>query len=289
MNDRYTRQSLGFIFVLPQCLLIVAFYLFPLLKVAVNAFFYTDPFGLYSRFAGLHNFVDVLFDPSYAKALQVTFILIVGIVLLTTCVGLCMALLLQAVTKGRMLYKLLLLWPYAVAPAIAAILWRFLLHPNMGWLNEWFHFSFNYLIHPNEAWVTLIIVSVWQQLSYNILFFFLSLEAISPSLIEAATMEGASYLQCLFHIRLPLLLPTIGFLGLMNILYAAFDTFSMIDILTQGGPGNETTTLLYKLYKDGFLGLDWSSAAAQSILLTLFVVFIGFLQQHYFQRISAGV
>ncbi len=267
----------GLSLILPQLLLVFAFYLIPIIKVCRDAFYFVDPFGMHAHFAGMQNFIDVMQDPSYFHAIEVTILLMLGMVLVTTSLGVGVALMLQRITRGRTLYKMLLLWPYAVSPAIAAILWRFILHPTTGWLSELltkYHLQFNYLVHPWKAMFVVTLVAVWQQLSYNILFCFVALERVPTSLVEAAKLDGASAWQRFWHIRLPLIKSTIGFLCLMNALYACFDTFSLIDILTAGGPGNQTTTLLYKIYKDGFLGMDWSSAAVQSGILMVFVVIL---------------
>ena len=272
----------GWFFVSPQLLLVIVFYLIPIIKVCIDAFYYVDPFGIHSNFAGFNNFIDLFHDAHYLDALKTTMILIVAIVFVTTVLGLLVALALQIAVKLRTFYKMLLLWPYAVSSATAAILWRFILHPSSGWLSEIlmkYNLKFNYFINPVAAKIAIVIVAVWQQLSYNILFFFIALEAIPGTLIEAAKLDGASAWQRFWHVRFHMIKPTLLFLGLINALYACFDTFSLIDLLTAGGPGNQTTTLLYKIYKDGFLGMDWSSAAAQSVLLMLAVIFISIFYQ----------
>ncbi|OGV26532.1 MAG: hypothetical protein A3F18_01760 [Legionellales bacterium RIFCSPHIGHO2_12_FULL_37_14] len=284
IKEVWDSKLLGLLFVSPQLILVLIFYIIPILKVFFDAFTFVDPFGIKTRFAGLGNFIDLGQDYSYFEAIKITIVLIFAIVIITTILGLLLALTLQTVTKGRTLYKMLLLWPYAVSPAIAAILWRFILHPSAGWLSEIltkYNLSFNYFIDPFVAKFVIVLVAVWQLLSYNVLFFFIALEGIPQALIEAAKLDGANSWQRFWNIRFPIIKPTIWFLGLINALYACFDTFSVIDILTSGGPGNQTTTLLYKIYKDGFLGMDFPSAAAQSILLMAVVIFISVLQQGY--------
>lgn len=272
---------LGSVFLFPQLLLTLCFFIWPVLWVWRDAFYFVDPFGLHRQFAGLQNIIEVLSEPSYLQALKTTGLLVFGITSMTIILGFSLAMLLQQVSKGRAVYKMLLIWPYAVAPAIAAILWRFLLHPSFGWIQQILHFfnlEANYLVHPNTAICLVIGVAVWQQLSYNVMFFFVSLEALPKSLIEAAMLDGASVWQRFWRIRLPTLMPTVYFLALMNSLYAFFDTFPVIDILTSGGPGNRTTTLLYKLYKDGLVGMDWSSAAAQSLSFMVIVMLCSIVQ-----------
>jgi sn-glycerol 3-phosphate transport system permease protein len=290
MSRTIFKGWMGLVLILPQLLLVTGFYFVPIFKVCHDAFYYIDPFGMHVHFAGIQNFIDVFHDEKYIQAIQITLFLAVGIVLVTTGMGLSIALGLQGIARGRTFYKMMLLWPYAVSPAIAAILWRFLLHPTTGWLSEflsYFHMEFNYLVHPGKALFAVMLIAVWQQLSYNILFFFVALEALPHSLTEAAKLDGANAWHRFWQIRFPMIKSIVGFLCLINALYACFDTFSVIDILTAGGPGNQTTTLLYKIYKDGFLGMDWSSAAAQSVLLMAGVVLFSLLQQGYVNRSMA--
>ncbi|MCX7115513.1 MAG: ABC transporter permease subunit [Gammaproteobacteria bacterium] len=284
MRVFWRSKWVGVSFLLPQLVLVLLFFIWPMFRVCRNAFYYVDPFGVHTRFAGWQNIKDVLTDPSYYTAIETTAWVTLWVVLLTTALGLLIALLLHQVRCAQTWYKVLLLWPYAVAPAIAAVLWRFFFHPTLGWLSvllaKW-HVTFNYLIHPKQALALVVLVSVWQQVSYNVLFFFVSLEAIPRSIIEASMLDGASSWQRFWKIRLPMLKSTLLFLVLMNALYAFFETFSIIDILTAGGPGNRTTTLLYKLYKDGFVGMDWSSAAVQSLFMMLVVIGITLVQFQY--------
>lgn len=285
---KYTQyKKLAWLFIFPQLLITLLFFIWPAFNAFVQAFFFSDAFGLHSRFAGFTNFFDLFNDPGYRQALLVTFIIAIAITLLTMGFGLLLAVLVQGRRKSQKIYKALFLWPYAVAPAIAAILWRFLCQPTIGWLahglqNMGFHF--NYLINAKQALLVVILTASWQQLSYNFLFFFAALKAIPNALIEAAIIDGASSWRRFWQITFPLLSPTSFFLLIMNLIYAFFDTFGIIDVMTNGGPNNSTTTLIYKVYKDGFVGLDPGSASAQSVILMLMVVALTLIQFRYLEK-----
>jgi sn-glycerol 3-phosphate transport system permease protein len=275
----------GLLLLAPQFIFVAVFYIVPFFKVLTESFYFVDPFNIQKHFAGLNNIYDVVLDPNYWLSIKITCILMFGVMVITLTLGLLIAHILQTIEHGQKIYKLLLLWPYAVSPAIAAILWRFMMHPHTGWLSDYLQVvHFNYMTSATAALSMVTLIAVWQQLSYNILFCFVALKSIPVSLLEASMLDGAGIWQRFWHIRLPMLKPTLSFLCLMNCLYAAFDTFSLIDILTSGGPGRQTTTILYKIYKDGFLGLDWSAAAIQSFLLMLIVMVIGwgiYIKQEY--------
>ncbi|MBA2656257.1 MAG: sn-glycerol-3-phosphate ABC transporter permease UgpA [Tatlockia sp.] len=285
---KYTRhKKLAFILVFPQLLITLLFFIWPACSALIQSLLFSDAFGLHSRFAGLSNFLDLLRDPDYGKALLVTLFIAFFITLITMSVGLLLAVLVQSRNKSQNLYKSLLLWPYAVAPAIAAILWRFLCQPTIGWLTHslnFFGFEFNYLVHPAQALFVVILAASWQQFSYNFLFFFAALKAIPQPIIEAAIIDGASGWKRFWQIIFPLLSPTTFFLLVMNLIYSFFDTFGIIDVMTNGGPGNSTTTLIYKVYKDGFIGMDPGSSSAQSVLLMIIVISLTLFQFRFLEK-----
>lgn len=226
-------------------------------------------------------------DPGYLQAVYVTFLIAFFVTLLTMGLGLFLAVLVHARQKSQGVYKALFLWPYAVAPAIAAILWRFLCQPAIGWLThalQHFGIAFNYLTNAKQALLVVILAASWQQLSYNFLFFFAALKAIPSSLIDAAIIDGASGWRRFWQIIFPLLSPTSFFLLIMNLIYAFFDTFGIIDVMTNGGPNNSTTTLVYKVYKDGFVGLDPGSSSAQSVMLMFMVIVLTLVQFRYLEK-----
>ncbi|KTC86503.1 sn-glycerol-3-phosphate ABC transporter permease UgpA [Legionella brunensis] len=280
-------KKLAWIFIFPQLLITLVFFIWPAFSALVQAFFFSDAFGLHKQFAGLTNFFDLLKDPGYKQALWVTVILAFFVTLGTMSLGLFLAILVQARRKSQQMYKTLFLWPYAVAPAIAAILWRFLCQPTMGWLSHGLQglgIHFNYLVNAKQALLVIVLTASWQQLSYNFLFFFAALQAIPNALVEAAIIDGASAWRRFWQIIFPLLSPTSFFLLIMNLIYAFFDTFGIIDVMTNGGPNNSTTTLIYKVYKDGFVGLDPGSSSAQSVMLMIMVIVLTLVQFRYLEK-----
>lgn len=281
------HKSILVFFLAPQMLVTIIFFFVPALSALRQSFQLGDAFGLHHRWAGLSNYYDLLKDPTYFQAVIVTACLAFAITISCIMLGLLMANLLLSVTRGRVVYKTLLIWPYAVAPAVAAILWRFLFQPKLGWVAQAAHFfgtEFNYLTHPLQAMITIIITASWQQFSYNFLFFFAALSAIPKDIIEAASMDGASPWRLFWQIKLPLISPTTFFLLTMNLIYAFFDTFGIIDVMTHGGPAQGTATLVYKVYQDGFIGFDPTSSATQSVVLMIVVSLMIWLQFKYVEK-----
>ena len=281
------NNKLAFCLLSPQLLVILFFFVWPACSMISQSLFFSDPFGIHRRFAFLANFSDLLQDFDYIRALWLTIIIAFAITTITMSLGLAIATLVHGCGRTRGLYKSLLIWPYAVAPAVAAILWRFLFHPNSGWMVQvlgYLGIDFNYLIHANQAILMIIMTASWQQFSYNFLFFFAALNIIPSALIDAAIIDGASAWRRFRDVIFPLLAPTSFFLLVMNIIYAIFDTFGIIHIITNGGPSNSTTTLMYKLYKDGFGGMDPGSASAQSLILMLIVSVLVLVQFFYLDK-----
>lgn len=281
------HKIIACLFILPQLLVTLVFFIWPACGAAWESFFFSDAFGLYKHFAGFENFTHVLKNPDYMKAVLVTLILALWITFLTMTFGLILAMLVHNRRKTGMLYKTLLIWPYAVAPAVAALLWRFLCHPTLGWVSHILQklgVHFNYLIYPKQALSVIIVTASWQQFSYNFLFFFAALRLVPVSLIEAAILDGASAWRRFWQIVFPLLSPTTFFLILMNLIYSFFDTFGIIHVITHGGPEYSTTTLMYKVYQDGFIGMDTGESATQSVLLMLVVIGLTLLQFRYLEE-----
>ncbi len=285
---KFNHHSLyAWVFLLPQLLITFVFFLWPAFGALTQSFFYSDAFGLHKHFAGLENFYDLFTDPAYAKAVVVAFIMAGAITFFTMTFGLLLATLVGRSGKGMPYYKSLLIWPYAVAPAVAAILWRFLCHPTLGWMSEfleYFGIEFDYINNTSQAMWVIILSASWQQFSYNFLFYFAALKAVPQTLIDAAILDGASGWQRFRHIIFPLLSPTTFFLLVMNLIYGFFDTFGIIQVLTHGGPGNSTTNLMYKVYEDGFVGMDLGSSSAQSVLLMLIVIAVSLIQFKYLEK-----
>lgn len=272
---------------MPQLVVTLLFFIWPACSAIIQSLYYSDAFGLQHRFAGLNNFTDLFHSPDYALAVLITFIIGISITFLTMSFGLALAVLVKGRRKGQQVYKSLLLWPYAVAPAVAAILWRFLCHPTLGWMTNFLQsmgIDFNYLTHANQALLVVILTASWQQFSYNFLFFFAALNMIPNVLIEAAILDNASAWRRFWQIIFPLLSPTTFFLLVMNLIYSFFDTFGIIQVLTNGGPGYSTTTLIYKVYKDGFIGMDPGSSSAQSVMLMIIVISLTLLQFRFLEK-----
>ncbi|CEG57163.1 ABC transporter permease subunit [Legionella fallonii] len=285
---KFNHQNLyAWLFIAPQLLITIVFFIWPACSALRQSFFYADSFGLHQYFAGLTNFFDLFADPAYAKAVWVTFVIAISVTFLTMSMGLMMASLVSNRTKSQTIYKSLLIWPYAIAPAVAAILWRFLCHPTLGWLTQLLHslgIHFDYVNNAKQAMLVIILTASWQQFSYNFLFYFAALKAVPQSLVDAAIMDGASSWKRFWQIIMPLLSPTSFFLLIMNLIYGFFDTFGIIQVMTHGGPGNSTTNLIYKVYEDGFVGMDIGSSSAQSVLLMIIVGVISLLQFRYLEK-----
>lgn len=281
------QRFYAWVFIIPQLIVTLVFFIWPACNALLQSFFYTDAFGLHRQFAGLANFTDLFVDPGYSKAIGVTFIIALSVTFCTMSFGLLMAILVNNRGRTQGVYKSLLIWPYAVAPAVAAILWRFLCHPTLGWVTHVLHamgINFDYVNNVNQALLVVILTASWQQFSYNFLFYFAALKAVPPSLIDAAIIDGASPWQRFWQIILPLLSPTTFFLLIMNLMYGFFDTFGIIQVMTHGGPGNSTTNLIFKVYQDGFEGMDLGSSSAQSVLLMIIVVMVSLVQFKYLEK-----
>ncbi len=281
------QRVYAWLFIAPQLIITLVFFIWPACNALIQSFFFTDAFGLHHQFAGLANFTDLFFDSSYSRAIGVTFIIAISVTFCTMSLGLLLAILVNNRRKSQGIYKSLLIWPYAVAPAVAAILWRFLCHPSLGWMTHFLKFlgiDFDYVNNVNQALFVVILTASWQQFSYNFLFYFAALRTVPASIIEAAIIDGASPWQRFWQIIIPLLSPTTFFLLIMNLMYGFFDTFGIIQVMTHGGPGNSTTNLIYKVYQDGFEGMDMGSSSAQSVLLMIIVVSVSLVQFKYLEK-----
>jgi sn-glycerol 3-phosphate transport system permease protein len=281
------HKTIAIFFILPQLIVTLLFFIWPALNAVWQSFFYSDAFGIHARFAGFANYLDLFQSAEYWNAFIVTVIISISVTVLTMTMSLLIALSVQGRRRGRGIYKTLLLWPYAVAPAVAAILWQFLCHPGTGWLTTFLHqfgVELNIRLHPLQALWVVIIAASWQQFSYNFLFYYAALNRIPFTLLEAAVLDGAAPWHQFWHIIFPLISPTTFFLVIMNVIYSFFDTFGIIDVLTHGGPEYRTTTLMYKVYDDGFVNMDPGSSSAQSVLLMLLIMGLTFLQFRFVEK-----
>jgi sn-glycerol 3-phosphate transport system permease protein len=246
-----------------------------------------DPFGLSTAFVGLENFRAVLADPAYLNALRVTAVFAAAVILIAMSAGLLLAATADAQIRGARLYQTLLIWPYAVAPAVAAALWLFIFHPTIGILGRALiraGVAWDYTLNGTHAMIFVVLAAAWKQVSYNFLFFLAGLQSIPRSLLEAAAVDGAGSRQRFWRIVFPLLSPTTFFLLVVNVIYAFFDTFGVIHALTRGGPGKATETLIYKVYVDGVVNLDLGGSAAQSVVLLLVVIALTTVQFRFLER-----
>lgn len=284
----FKSKYLPYLLILPQVIITLAFFYWPAAQGLIQSFLLSDPFGQASTFVWFENFVAIFTDPLYLKSIGITIVFSLTTAFVSITIGLTIATLANRATKCKALIRTMLIWPYAVAPAISGILWLFLLHPSFGVvalsLKKWFGFNWNPVLNGGDALTMVIIASAWKEISYNFVFFMAGLQAIPHSLIEAASIDGASPFRRFFTITFPLLSPTLFFLTIMNIIYAFFETFGVIHAVTQGGPGGSTNTLVYKIYQDGFVGLDMGSSAAQSVILMVIIVGVTVFQFKFIEK-----
>ncbi len=289
MQKRVTFRHLWlpYLFILPQLAITIVFFIWPAGEAIYQSLLRQDAFGLSVRFVWFDNFERLFADPHYLDTLWRTLGFSISVTLLSMLSALAFAVMADHIIKGATTYKTLLIWPYAVAPAVAGVLWWFLFNPSVGILAYVLHgfgYDWNHFLDGDDAMILVVIASAWKQISYNFLFFLAGLQAIPRSLIEAAAIDGAGPLRRFWSIVFPLLSPTTFFLLVVNVVYAFFDTFGTIHATTSGGPGQSTTTLIYKVFNDGFIGLNYGSSAAQSVVLMIIVIGLTVVQFRYIER-----
>jgi sn-glycerol 3-phosphate transport system permease protein len=275
--------------VLPQLALTGVFFLWPAAQAIRSSLQREDPFGLGSQFVGLENFADLFADPLYVDTIWRTVFFCIAVSVTAMAVALLLAVFADHDIRFRTVYRTLMIWPYAVAPAMAAVLWLFMLDPNIGLLGRWMTqhgIGWDWRINGGQAMLLVVLASAWKQVSYNFIFFLAGLQSVPRAVTEAARMDGARGWHRFRTITFPLLAPTTFFLLVVNLVYAAFDTFGTIQALTQGGPGKSTETLVIKVYRDGVVNADLGSSAAQSVVLMAGVVFLTALQFRFLGRRS---
>jgi len=275
------------VLIAPQMAIVLVFFFWPAGQALVQSVLAEDPFGTSSAFAGLENFERLFNDASYVDSFWTTarFSLMVAVLGLT--IALLLAVMADRVLRAATVYKTLLIWPYAVAPAVAGVLWLFMFAPSIGIVSYALRevgVDWNHLLDAGHAMALIVMAAVWKQISYNFLFFLAGLQSIPKSLIEAAAIDGAGPWRRFWTIVFPLLSPVTFFLLVINIVYAFFDTFAIVDAATQGGPGKETAILVYKVYYDGFKALDLGGSAAQSVVLMAIVIVLTVIQFRYVER-----
>jgi len=289
MEKRVTFKGiwLPLLLVLPQILITAIFFFYPAGQAIWQSLYIPDPFGLSMQWAGLGNFEYLLGDRYYRASFVTTAVFSILVTLVSMGVALYLAVLADRLIKGAGAYRTLLIWPYAVAPAVAGVLWLFMFNTRVGvatWYLGHLGYDWNHVLNEGEAMGLVVVASAWGRISYNFLFFLAGLQAIPKSVIEAAAIDGARFWTRFRTVVWPLLSPTTFFLLVVNIIYAFFETFGVIHTITSGGPQQATTILVYKVYADGFVGQDLGSSAAQSVILLVIVSLLTVVQFKYIER-----
>lgn len=271
----------------PQLLIVLIFFYWPSVRAVFSSFFLEDAFGQSAEFVGLENFERLFADSDYADSFGITIVFSVLVTSIGLSVSLILAWFADRAIKARYVFRTMLIIPYAVSAAVAAVLWSFLFAPSVGVVAHWLikqGLAWNYLVNANHAMALIVMTAVWKQISYNFIFFLAGLQAIPRSMFEASAIDGAGPFKTFFYVTLPLLSPTAFFLLVVNVVYAFFDTFGIIDASTGGGPGTSTSILVYKVYHDGFKSLDLGSSSAQSVILMILVVLLTIVQFRFIER-----
>ncbi|HZX87047.1 MAG TPA: sn-glycerol-3-phosphate ABC transporter permease UgpA [Reyranella sp.] len=283
----FNERWLPYLLVAPQIVITLVFFFWPSGQAIWQSVISEDAFGGNTQFVWFDNFIHLLSDPNYYASARLTLVFSFLVASLGLALSLLLAVMADRIIRGASLYKNILVWPYAVAPAVVGVLFGFLFNPSVGvvaWALAAIGLEFNYVINGNQALVLVVIAAVWNQVSYNFLFFLAGLQSIPKSLIEAAAIDGAGPGRRFWDIVFPLLSPTGFFLLVINIIYAFFGTFGIIGSLTQGGPGQATNILIWKVYNDGFRGQDLGGSSAQSVILMIVVIALTFVQFRFIER-----
>ena len=284
---RFKNWWLPWLRVAPQMAVVLVFFFWPAGQAIYQSVLTEDAFGTSTQFVGAENFLRLWNDDSYLASFKATALFSVLVAGIGLTVSLLLAVMADRVVKASGFYKMLLVWPYAVAPVVAGVLWLFMFAPSVGIISFWLRslgYNWNHLLNGGHAMTLIVMASVWNQISYNFLFFLAGLQSIPKSLIEAAAIDGAGPWRRFWTVQFPLLSPTTFFLLVINIVYAFFHTFGIVDAATQGGPGKDTAILVYKVYFDGFKALDLGGSAAQSVVLMLIVVVLTVVQFRYVEK-----
>ena len=271
----------------PQLAVVLIFFYWPAAQAVIQSFLLQDAFGLSTSFVWFDNYRDLLSQPDYFAAIARTFFFSFAIACSSLSLALLLAVMADKPLRGGTIYRTLLIWPYAIAPPVVGVLWVFMLHPSLGIVARGLRnagVDWNPLLDGNQAALLIILAAAWKQISYNFLFFLAGLQSIPRSVIEAAAIDGARPMRRFWTVIFPMLSPTIFFLLVINIVYAFFDTFGIIDTMTRGGPAKATETLVYKVYSDGLLGGNLGGSAAQSVILMAIVIVLTAIQFRFVER-----
>lgn len=283
----FNERLLPYLLVAPQMIVTLVFFFWPSGQAVYQSLLIEDAFGGNTKFVWFENFAALFSDSAYFASMRLTIVFAALVATLGLAFSLLLAVMADRVIRGATFYKTFLIWPYAVAPAVAAVLWAFLFNPSVGVVVALLHrigIDFNYVSNGNQALLLIVVISIWSQTSYNFLFFLAGLQSIPKSLIEAAAIDGAGPGKRFWDIVFPLLSPTGFFLLVVNIIYALIGTFGVVGSLTQGGPAKATEILVWKIYNDGFRGADLGSSSAQSVVLMVVMIALTFVQFRFIER-----
>ncbi len=289
MNQKiyYHNKLLAYLLIAPQILITLVFFIWPAAQALYQSFLVEDAFGLGSEFVWFENFIFLFEDEYYLDSFGRTALFSFLVAFVSMSFSLILAGFAERVIRGELIYKSLLIWPYAVAPVLAGALWIMLFDPSLGLITyylKYFDVEWNYKLNGTQAMILVVLASAWKQVAYNFLFFLAGIHAIPKSMIEAAALDGSGPIKRFWTIIFPLISPVTFFLLVINTVYAFFDTFGIIHVMTQGGPANSTEILVYKVYNDGFIGLDLGGSAAQSVILMFIVISLTFFQFRFIEK-----
>jgi sn-glycerol 3-phosphate transport system permease protein len=283
----FQGRALPYALLLPQIAITLVFFFWPAGQALVQSVLLEDAFGLSTKFVWLDNFERVFSDPYYLNSMRLTAVFTVTSCVIAMAVALLLATMADRVIRGAGVYKTLLIWPYAVAPALAGVLWGFMFNPTIGvlaYVLEAVGIKWNFYVNGDQALFLITLAAAWMQVSYNFIFFLAGLQAIPRSVIEAAAIDGAGPFKRFWTIIFPLLSPTTFFLFVLNIVHLFFDSFGIVHALTGGGPGRSTEILVFKVWSDSFRALDLGGSAAQSVVLMAIVIALTVMQFRYIER-----
>ena len=289
MNQKiyYHNKLLAYLLIAPQILITLIFFIWPAAQALYQSFLVEDAFGLGSEFVWFENFIFLFEDEYYVDSFGRTALFSFLVAFVSMSFSLILAGFAERVIRGELIYKSLLIWPYAVAPVLAGALWIMLFDPSLGLITyylKYFDVEWNYKLNGTQAMILVVLASAWKQVAYNFLFFLAGIHSIPKSMIEAAALDGSGPIKRFWTIIFPLISPVTFFLLVINTVYAFFDTFGIIHVMTQGGPANSTEILVYKVYNDGFIGLDLGGSAAQSVILMFIVISLTFFQFRFIEK-----
>jgi sn-glycerol 3-phosphate transport system permease protein len=283
----FKNKVLPYFLVAPQIIITLVFFIWPAFMALYQSVLQQDPFGLKTVFIGLENFKYIFTDPIYLNSIKVTAVFSFSVAAMAMSIALLLAVMADRAIRAATTYKTFIIWPYAVAPVAAAVIWYFLFNPTVGMISFFLKaigIDWSFTLNGRQAMLLVIIAAAWRQISYNFLFFLAGLQAIPKSFIEAAAIDGASPRKRFWTIAFPLLSPTVFFLLVMNLVYAFFETFGVIHAITEGGPNEATNIMVFKIYHDSFESLDLGGSAAQSVILMFIVISLTVIQFRYIER-----